>query len=1080
MRNPDHSGCPRGFARFFGFWLLLFIPLHATHALAQDRQENNARNERADEDEDNENREERREKARQTLKTLAEIARRIREKRRENERERPPAEADEDEDEAKKRQKERVRSALKGEIAKVKRVNADRILSSGPRAEAERRQKNVVQAIMSIEGRLDRALWSQLSRLGIVLEDYLGGRQYLVSIRELDESEENGTFAKASEISGAEFALVGDRPAAIKVSSRIKRFQRSRRIRGRVLSGPDPAAEDLLTSFTVTIVNGVSQEVATGELNALDFKVVEQIDQYTYVIKPKEDVDGDEALAELQRLARSTIVKTLDLAPPIFHPLMDRVRTRTHVDQVVQFAMNPEAPLPAYGGLTGRNIRVMVADSGVNACHVDFNTPTEQLVLAGVSDLESDCAIPENPDGPIRVTSFGADFWSAALEYRDESHGTHVASIIGGSGFASPEANQPAYGLRGIAPGVVMGDYPGLFMPDTAALTGEDFDAQYQINVLNVMRHGLLEAKVDVSNHSYAQSELLIYDSVAAALDRMIRGDTKSDGDPLSDAPRLPPRPQVWSAGNNGLKPAGFLVSLHNFNAVAGYYSVFCTAKNAICVGALDTSDAGLYSDTSLGPTPDGRIKPDIVAPGCFDSINGDENDWGVRAASSQGNGYAQKCGTSMAAPAVTGIIALMLEKHRSVSPEVDDPLPATLKAMLVQSADDLVKTAPDPVEDFNSPDTNVPVQYGAGPDYATGFGAVNAEDAVALIGDRQRWQEDKVEATGDSKFYCMAVPPGAAEVKVALAWDDAPGSGISVSQAGEEGTPDAEEVDFTADVLQNDLDLTLYDPTADRNQLLPWTLTPPDFEKDPLSGSLAGESDPGPSRLKLEDFPPAKPGRDRLNNVEMASLANPASGEWVVRVDAWEIRKAQVEGMPDEQRFSLAASHPLTPCDPGALPDAESDEDADRSGRTLAGRSSLISGGDASLRPESAICRLYPDLCTQFASVPEAGTGEGRLDWRQPQSLDDVCRRTANLCPSCNDGLCRSWRLRIRRMPPRGRAVLFDGAGTIITDAGVSSRTSTVRIPGRLETDPRYLVILNRSGAPLSQAFDPRFDRAN
>lgn len=62
----------------------------------------------------------------------------------------------------------------------------------------------------------------------------------------------------------------------------------------------------------------------------------------------------------------------------------------------------------------------------------------------------------------------------------------------------------------------------------------------------------------------------------------------------------------------------------------SGFYTVKApgTAKNAISVGAVGTSDSSsrcypspcsndnLYASSSRGPTLDGRVKPDLVAPG--------------------------------------------------------------------------------------------------------------------------------------------------------------------------------------------------------------------------------------------------------------------------------------------------------------------------------------------------------------------------------------------------------------------------------------------------------------------------------
>ncbi len=113
------------------------------------------------------------------------------------------------------------------------------------------------------------------------------------------------------------------------------------------------------------------------------------------------------------------------------------------------------------------------------------------------------------------------------------------------------------------------------------------------------------------------------------------------------------------------------------YNVAAGSVTEPASAPEALAVGAICWSGGALEPYSSLGPTIDGRTKPDVAG---FDSNSSFV--YGAFSAA-QGCGSSGFTGTSAAAPHVAGIAAILKQRDGSLTP-------AQLRARIEGSAEDL------------------------------------------------------------------------------------------------------------------------------------------------------------------------------------------------------------------------------------------------------------------------------------------------------------------------------------------------------------------------------------------------------
>ena len=395
-----------------------------------------------------------------------------------------------------------------------------------------------------------------------------------------------------------------------------------------------------------------------------------------------------------------------------------------------------------------------------------FGAPFGFAIDVTDSGLDRGTTAPVHPDLLGRV-GYAHDYTADPDATDCGGHGTNVASIATG---VSAAVGQDAAGYKhglGVAPFAQVGASK-IFRCSGAAAS---------VNYTTLTTDAYTDG-ARISNNSWGISNFGGYHAASQAYDALVR-----------DASTIEPGNQamveVFSAGNDGdgkgnpLDPKGD----------EGYGSITApgTAKNVITVGAAESvrgsgtdgcgvtntgadSAGDIINFSSRGPTQDGRMKPDLVAPGTH-----------ITGASPQHAGYTGTAvcdknfggntfyslvsGTSQAAPHVAGAAALLRDWYvRDVDPQ--PPSPALTKAILVNTAVDLAGGD-------SGKNSSIP----AAPNSDQGWGRVSI--GAALDGTQREYLDEgaaaPLEANGQSVLSSYQVADTAKPVRVTLAWTDPP-----------------------------------------------------------------------------------------------------------------------------------------------------------------------------------------------------------------------------------------------------------------------------------------------------------------
>ena len=374
--------------------------------------------------------------------------------------------------------------------------------------------------------------------------------------------------------------------------------------------------------------------------------------------------------------------------------------------------------------LTGEGQFVSTSDSGIDLTHQDL---VNQVVGYKVSE------------GCVDHDSIG--------------HGTHTAGSIAGDGTMSDgQIRGSAWGAKLYAWFCGKDDDRGVYTPTTMA------------ELFRGVKEGEDAAwNAYIHSASWGSSKAGEYDTRCADLDKYVW-----------EHPDFLP---VFSAGNDGEIGARTIGSP-------------AAAKNVLAVGATQNTRTSYPADdhptgdptqtatfSSRGPCQDGRIKPDIAAPGVgILSTRAYDHEYSRGVPESNTN-YAFECGTSMSCPLTAGAVALVREwliknpEAWKVEGKAEVPTAALMKAIVTGGAKDAAR-----------------------PNNDQGWGRIDLMETLSPS-NRAVKLIDRIPFADGEEFTWIVETTNAAPLDVQLAWIDFPGAA-----SGSQSAPK----------IVNDLDLTV------------------------------------------------------------------------------------------------------------------------------------------------------------------------------------------------------------------------------------------------------------------------------
>ncbi|NLP51163.1 S8 family serine peptidase [Bacillus sp. RO1] len=478
-------------------------------------------------------------------------------------------------------------------------------------------------------------------------------------------------------------------------------------------------------SLYIVQFDGPILEETRKELESTGATIVDYIPDYAYIVEYKGDVaKATNGIAHLESVepylplykvdpllftkGASALVKAVALDAKHNNKEMNF----KGIDEVVEYATNNNvlyiSPKPEYKVMNDVARGIVKADVAQSSYGLYGQGQTVAVADTGLDTGRNDSSMHEAFRGKITAL-----YALGRTNNSDDpnGHGTHVAGSVLGNGTSN----------KGMAP---QANLVFQSIMDSSGGLG-----------------GLPSNLSTLFSQAYTAGARIHTNSWGAA----VNGAYTTDSRNVDDYVRKNDMAVLFAAGNEGPN--------------SGTISAPGTAKNAITVGATENlrPSFGSYADninhvaqfSSRGPTRDGRIKPDVMAPGTFilsarSSLAPDSSFW-----ANHDSKYAYMGGTSMATPIVAGNVAQLREhfiKNRGITPK-----PSLLKAALIAGATDV----------------------GLGfPNGNQGWGRVTLDKSLntAFV------NETSSLSTSQKATYSFTATAGK-PLKISLVWSDAPAS---------------------------------------------------------------------------------------------------------------------------------------------------------------------------------------------------------------------------------------------------------------------------------------------------------------